>query len=347
MNKNDDNGGYRIRGITSSVSRSRNFFLVSGDQIKASSDLYNVDRITTSRGPNAILFGDADPAGVIDVSTKKANLNRNLGEFAQQEDSYGAGKRASFDWNHVILPGRLALRVDRMYRDVNGFRRNSPQRDRNVDLMGAAVLVKKENYGLSAPCDYKNDNGTCDYMRVNQRTDQFPYCRANGSPVVGAYSAGVRPTYATGTKAFATSTQPVWIAGASVNLPTMNWVNSGVSNSATLLVPNLGRSTAAANLPRLDTSAFALHANLYGPNAARQDNNARYRTLSLTQRFGQDFYVEAAYNEFVGHKWRPRSSGGFTTIMIDPNAFLPSGAANPNQGKYFFAVCSGWKQEAW
>ena len=335
VNKNDDNGGYRIRGITSSVSRSRNFFLVSGDQIKTSSDLYNVDRITTSRGPNAILYGNADPAGVIDVSTKKAGLAHNAGEFTQQVDSYNGGRRASVDWNQVIIPGRFALRFDTMYQDVNGFRQNSPERDKNIYVTGTAVLVNQENYNLSASFDYENDNGSFAYMRVNQHTEQFTYWKANGSPVVGAYSTTVKPTYATGTKAFATSTQPVWIGGASASLPTMNWVNSGVTNSPTLLDPNLGKSTSGAILPLLDPGVLPLYANLYGPTNGREDNNARYRTLSLTQKFWKDLYVEAAYNDFVGHKWRPWSSGGFTTVYIDPNGFLPNGAANPNVGKYF------------
>ncbi len=335
VNKNDDNSGYRIRGITSSVSRSRNLFLVSGDQIKTSSDLYNVDRITSSRGPNAILYGNADPAGVVDVSTKKADLNRTLVEFAQQVDSYSTGQRASVDVNEVLIPGRLAVRFDGMYQDVNGFRMGSPQRDKNLYLTGTAVLVKKENYTLTASFEIERDLGTFNYMRVSQHTEQFTYWKANGSPVVGTYSTTVKPTYATGTKAFATNSQPVWIGGASVALPTMNWVNSGVTNSPTLFDPNLGKNTSGAVLPLLDESVLPLYDNLYGPTNGREQDSARYRTISLTQRFGQDLYVEAAYNDFVGHKWRPWSGGGFTTVFIDPNGFLPNGAVNPNLGKYF------------
>jgi hypothetical protein len=112
-------------------------------------------------------------------------------------------------------------------------------------------------------------------------------------------------------------------------------VNSVVTSSPTLLDPNLGRSTTGAILPLLDESVLPLDVNLYGLNSAREETNARYRTITLTQKFGQDLYIEAAYNDFVGHKWRPWSGGGFTTVFIDPNAFLPNGAANSNQGKYF------------
>ncbi len=340
VNKNDDNGGYRIRGITSSVSRSRNLFLVSGDQIRAASDLYNVERVTISRGPNAILYGNADPAGVIDVSTKKADLKHNRGEFAQQVDSYDSGVRASVDWNQVIIPGRFALRMDAVYQDVNGFRINSPQRDKNLYLTGSAVLVKKKNYTLTANFDYEHDEGTYNYARVAQYTEQFTFWKASGSPTVGAYSPTLKPTYATGTRAIsassATSTvYPVWIGGASTNLPTMNWINSGVSNSATILDPNLGKNTSAANLPLIDAGVIPTYTNLYGVNASREDSTARYRTISLAQQFGKDLFVDIAYNDFYGSKWRPWSGGGFTNITIDPNGFLPNGATNPNYGKYF------------
>ncbi len=334
VNRNDDNSGYRIRGITSSVSRSRNLFLVSGDQVKSSSDLYNVDRVTTSRGPNAILYGNADPAGVVDVTTKKADLRRNLGEFAQQVDNQGSGARGSIDWNQVIIPDRLALRVDAMYQDVAGFRMDSPQRDKNIYLTGTAVLLKKDNYTLSASFDYENDNGVDNYMRVNQQTEQYSYWQASGSPVVGAYSGTVKPTYAVGTKAFSTASQIVFVGGAAVSVPIMDWKNSGVSNSPTILDPNLGKTSTGSNLPLLN-GPFPLYSNLYGDTAAREQTNVRYRTISLTQQIGHDLYIEAAYNDFRGTKWRPWSSGGFTTVYIDPNGFLPNGAVNPNEGKYF------------
>ena len=340
VNKNDDNGGYRIRGITSSVSRSRNLFLVSGDQIQTASDLYNVDRVTISRGPNAILYGNADPAGVIDVSTKKADLNRTLGEFAQQIDSYDTGLRASIDWNQVIVPGRVALRMDAMYQDVNGYRTESPQRDKNFYLTGSAVLVKKQNYTMTVNFDYERDEGAYNYARVNQYTEQFTFWKASGSPTVGAYSATVKPTYATGTRALASSSStstvyPVWIGGASTNLPTMNWINSGVSNSATIFDPNLGKGTAAANLPLVNDGIIPIYTNLYGVNSSREESTVRYRTISLAQQFGKDLFVDIAYNDFYGTKWRPWSGSGFTNIMIDPNSVLPNGAVNPNYGKYY------------
>ena len=336
VNRNDDNGGYRIRGITSSVSRSRNLFLVSGDQIRADSDLYNIDRVTLSRGPNAILFGNADPAGVIDVETKKADLYRNLGGYTEQLDSFGSGKRESADLNQVIIPGRFALRLDGMYQDINGFRKWSPERDKNIYLAGTAVLIKTDNYSMTAQFDLESDYGTYNYARVSQFSEQESFYQASGSPAVGAYSATVKPVYPTGTKALAasSSTSGAYLV-AIPGMATMNWINSGVSNQASILDPNLGKATTAADLPVNNSAIVPINTNLYGPDAGREEDSGRYRTITLTQRFWKDLYLEADFNDFLGHKWRPWSSGGFQTLMIDPNAFLPNGTANPNFGKYY------------
>ena len=99
------------------------------------------------------------------------------------------------------------------------------------------------------------------------------------------------------------------------------------------MILNLGKATTANNLPVTSDSLFPVYTNLYGPDSGREEDSGRYRTLSLTQRFGKDLYLEAAFNDFLGHKWRPWSSGGFQTLMVDPNSFLPNGAANPNFGK--------------
>ena len=196
------------------------------------------------RGPNAIHNGNADPAGVIDVSTRKAELYRNVGSFGQKLDSYGDGKRASIDWNQAIIPWDASLcGWMRCIMDINGFRKYSPERDKqNVYIAGTAVLIKKENYSLTAQFDVESDYGTYNYARVSQFAEQLSYWTGNGSPAVGAYSPTVKPVYPTGTKALSASSAtnaayPVWIPG----LPTMNWVNSGVSNQATILDPELGK----------------------------------------------------------------------------------------------------------
>jgi len=61
----------RIRGI-SRPGRSRDFFTS-----KLPRDSYNIDRITVSSGPNAILFGNANPGGVVNTAFMRANTGNH------------------------------------------------------------------------------------------------------------------------------------------------------------------------------------------------------------------------------------------------------------------------------
>src|SRR5690606_16254479 len=65
------------------------------------------------RGPNSILFGLGSPAGIINAQTRNAEL-RTFGEVQGRVGSYGSW-RASLDYNHEIVPGVLAIRVDGLW----------------------------------------------------------------------------------------------------------------------------------------------------------------------------------------------------------------------------------------
>lgn len=73
-------------------------------------DSYNTDRVTVNRGPNAILFGVGSPAGVVDTSLLRPDLNRNRNKV---ELRYGNNDshRGSLDLNRVLLHQKLAIRL--------------------------------------------------------------------------------------------------------------------------------------------------------------------------------------------------------------------------------------------
>lgn len=94
----------RVRGLAAAT-QSRNFYVTS-----ISLDSYNVDRVEINRGANSVLFGTGSPAGIINSSLKQA-VFRTFGEVEARWDNNDA-KRASFDFNQLILPGELALRIN-------------------------------------------------------------------------------------------------------------------------------------------------------------------------------------------------------------------------------------------
>ncbi|HUJ42347.1 MAG TPA: TonB-dependent receptor plug domain-containing protein [Opitutaceae bacterium] len=94
----------RVRGLAA-ADNTRDFFL---SQIPW--DSYNIDRIDLQRGPNAILFGEGSPAGIINAGTKSAQF-KNSGEVEVRAGSYGS-TRESLDLSQIILPKQVAIRLD-------------------------------------------------------------------------------------------------------------------------------------------------------------------------------------------------------------------------------------------
>ncbi len=105
---------FRIRGIPANVST--DYVATAVPQ-----DLYNIERAEVSSGANSILFGSGDAGGIVALSTKKARVNRNryVGQMvASSWDSW----RYSTDLNQVILPNRLAIRVNGLYQEAETWR---------------------------------------------------------------------------------------------------------------------------------------------------------------------------------------------------------------------------------
>ena len=98
------NANTRVRGLTA-ADNTRNYFLTDVPW-----DGYNVSRVDLQRGPNAILFGLGSPAGVVNATTDQANVNRTSGAVELRYDQFGS-KRASLNYNHVLIPQELAVRI--------------------------------------------------------------------------------------------------------------------------------------------------------------------------------------------------------------------------------------------
>ena len=73
-------------------------------------DLYNVQAVEISRGPNSSLFGIGQPNGTVNVVPTQANLQRFAFSATLRADSW-SGHRVSINLNQPILKGKLALRI--------------------------------------------------------------------------------------------------------------------------------------------------------------------------------------------------------------------------------------------
>ena len=105
-----------IRGNSSSAD-----FFVDGvrDDVQYYRDLYNLERVETLKGPNALIFGRGGAGGVVNRVPKSAGV-RPTREVAVQGGMFG-NKRASAGINQP-LGEKVALRLDGMFEDSGSFR---------------------------------------------------------------------------------------------------------------------------------------------------------------------------------------------------------------------------------
>ena len=107
---NTRTGEIRVRGLGRASS------VVNFIEVLGSTDRYNTDRVEFLRGPNSILFGLAEPAGLVNSSTKVAGLRRNATKVENKVDNFGSN-RVILDHNQVLIPGQLAVRGVALYDD--------------------------------------------------------------------------------------------------------------------------------------------------------------------------------------------------------------------------------------
>jgi len=97
-------------------------------------DTFNTERIEISRGPGGIAYGDTDATGVINLTTKRGRF-RNEAEAAARVDDRGS-LRLSSDLSRVLVDRRLALRLNLLDSDLEGWHENTA---RNLRAVAGAV----------------------------------------------------------------------------------------------------------------------------------------------------------------------------------------------------------------
>jgi len=112
----------RDQVIIRGQSTSADFFLNGQrDDVQYYRDLYNLDRVETLKGPNAMIFGRGGGGGVINRVTKEANISPSR-EITVQSGSYN-DIRAAGDVNQP-LGKKAAFRLNSVFENTKSFRRS-------------------------------------------------------------------------------------------------------------------------------------------------------------------------------------------------------------------------------
>src|SRR5688572_22156058 len=92
-------------------------------------DLYNIDAVEISRGPNSNLFGLGASSGTVNLVPSHANPDLATYNATLRFDDWG-GHRESLNLNQPIIPGKLALRVAAV-NESKGFTRKPAEEEFN------------------------------------------------------------------------------------------------------------------------------------------------------------------------------------------------------------------------
>lgn len=146
------NSNTRIRGLAS-ADNTIDFFLSDIPW-----DSYNVDRIDMQRGPNAMLFGLGSPGGIINAGTKTATF-RNKGRIEFRYGKFGS-TRTTLDYNQVLIPKQLAIRIDGLYGKENFQQDPAYQTDKRGygALRYEPEFLNKGSAHTTIKANYENGN---------------------------------------------------------------------------------------------------------------------------------------------------------------------------------------------
>lgn len=296
-----------IRGF-GGASLGRNYF-----QWGLESDVYNVERLDFSRGPNSILFGTGGPGGIINTTTKRAGFGRSVQQLGLRVgawDSY----RATLDLGRQMTKN-LAVRVNTVLQSTKSWRDYEAS-----DRKGAALAVTYRPF-RNTEIRFDGEYGEFDRILSNPFLpgDSVSAWVAAGRPISTAFGQVVPGTIRNTSAAFAHDP----ITGK-----VMRW--SGSVNTAS------AGSAASSTISRVltDFSILPLKSN---PGGDGNISDSRFSStgLFIEQRFG-DLWIEAAANrQDQGRLWLNSSNWFNNVIRADANAFLPDGQPNPNVGKLY------------
>jgi catecholate siderophore receptor len=143
-----------MRGNTSSAD-----FFVNGlrDDVQYYRDLYNLDRVETLKGPNAMIFGRGGAGGVVNRVTKEAQFQA-LREVSLQAGMYD-NRRLTADLDQPIND-TVAVRLNGVYENSGSFR-NFVGLER-YGVTPTVTVAPSDRTRITLTYEYLNDSRTAD-----------------------------------------------------------------------------------------------------------------------------------------------------------------------------------------
>lgn len=335
----------RIRGLGNGT-LSRDFF-----STRMGTDNYNLDRITIASGPNNLLFGTGSPAGVIDVSLKRA-MFRDFKKIDTQFDDNGSARFAA-DINEELIDGKLAFRLSLVHEEKEfDYKPNGYDHDRQyftaqwrpfsktqVSVMFENVDIETIRPSLLLPFDnvspWENASNIDGYVHTANRP-----LFANPSVDLSQGNLGWNNSAINNTVFNRMNNNPTLITGPNGGGLSGNFYNT--NNWVTIKPPKDLPDVNAVNREAdgfsfIDDRYFPTDNNVAGFSKRQRDNSKLYNVF-INQQVGENLFFEFAAQKEEFDGWNVGMMGyiGAYTVKVDPNMYLPDGSTpNPNVGKYY------------
>ncbi len=315
----------RVRGL--SASTAVDFFETS-----IAIDNYNTERFELSSGPNSILFGFGSPGGLVNIMTKRAQLNRNRTALRLQMGEW-AFSRYEVDHNQILIKDKLALRLNGLLQNGGGWRKW----EFNDSSRGAVSLRATPWKNTSLTVNYENGQMRASVSRPLNAYDGLALWQARGSGTK-ADAAWTTADRAAGINRNAT-VRNIYVTDADGSAPFV-LTTSNAANFRLLESTFEDNNTPAADrvgLTLLPAAQLSYGYSAYGPGAQRDTNIDRV-VARVEQRLGRDLTVELAYNRERTSQLVRGPQFNQTVLSGDPNTVIPNPngsatpIANPNAG---------------
>ena len=286
------------------------------------SDSYNTERLEFARGPNSLLFGDANMGGILGQLTKMARFNDHRGEARFQVDSYG-GWRSTADLAYGM--NNFAVRVNLVGQHLKPYADGTFIKNKGIHVTTSTQLPFNTQLRLEGEW---NQTRASIYQRNPSENSSYwnrTTFNDNNTAITNPNSFGLQ-------QVSATNTYLVYNLG-NPGLGVLDYVgNQYVTRGTGYRMPWDGRPD-LPNFPTVPSKHFNI-----GPADAVGERMLNTWSAYLDHRFTENWFGQLAYQGVTyGPKEETTESTG-NSFQIDVNRLLPNGQLNPNVGKGYSEV---------
>lgn len=313
--------GYRVRGLKTQ-NLTRNFFRI-GAEWGMAFDPYNGSRTTLSAGANSILYGVANPAGVINSQTRQPVLRRTFQTFRHKTDNYGT-MRFEYDGNINIVTDKFGIRVALL--DENAELWQEPQwKDQERQYIAAKWRLTK-NTTINA--NFENSHQERNTPASIYYIDQADSWRDEGMPLVPVTGTS-SPAGTDGVRSYGGGNHfNLTLGSVDPNVPVLQkWRHRAISDYNVYTVDGYN---GISNPDLYDGSV-----NLQG-DLRINENSGQVGDISIEHKFTDNLYAQIAWNGYdYAHDVY---FAGYTNLRADASENLPGSGANPDAGRYYISA---------